>query len=189
MSVERRFKSALRLAARTVRRFFPEYAAVGRFARNFYAPPETTLDVDFLVDLDDAERVNELLEYASARFEVFPLEVGHWQYRLVVKGFRFDLVKPRGYRYDAEAASRRRLVRIEEVGELAFLSPEDLAVLFLVSSLDRGVRDLIKAKDIVAYSKARGDFNEEYFLRKCVENRVKHLGLALLMGERARPAW
>jgi hypothetical protein len=51
------------------------------------------------------------------------------------------------------------------------------------------VRDLIKAKDIVAYSKARGDFNEEYFLGKCEENRVKHLGLALLMGERARPAW
>jgi len=69
LSVERRFKSALRLAARTVRRFFPEYAAVGRFARNFYAPPETTLDVDFLVDLDDAERVNEFLEYASARFD------------------------------------------------------------------------------------------------------------------------
>ena len=182
MSVERRFKSALRLAARTVKRFFPEYAVVGRFARNFYAPPETTLDVDFLVDLDDAERVAEFLEYASPRFEVAPLEVGHWQYKLIVRGFRFDLVKPRGYRYDAEVVSRRRLVRIKGIGELAILSPEDLAVLYLVSSLDRGVRDLIKAKDVVVYSKARGDFNEEYFLRKCEENRVKHLGLVLLRG-------
>jgi len=42
LSVERRFKSALRLAVRVVRKFFPEYAVVGRFARNFYAPPETT---------------------------------------------------------------------------------------------------------------------------------------------------
>jgi len=184
LSVERRFKSALRLAAGTLRRFFPEYAVVGRFARNFYAPPETTLDVDFLVDLGDAERVAEFLEYASARFEVSPLEVGHRRYGMVVKRFRFDLVKPRGYRSDAEAASRRRLVRIEGVGELTLLSPEDLAVLYLVSSLDRGVRDLIKAKDIVAYSKARGDFNEEYFLRKCEENKVKHLGLALLAGQR-----
>jgi len=182
LSVERRFKSALRLAARTVKRFFPEYAVVGRFARNFYAPPETTLDVDFLVDLDDAERVAEFLEYASPRFEVAPLEVGHWQYKLIVRGFRFDLVKPRGYRYDAEVVSRRRLVRIKGIGELAILSPEDLAVLYLVSSLDRGVRDLIKAKDVVVYSKARGDFNEEYFLRKCEENRVKHLGLVLLRG-------
>jgi len=183
LSVERRFKSALRLAVRVVRKFFPEYAVVGRFARNFYAPPETTLDVDFLVDLDDVERVAEFLEYASARFEVSPAEVGHWQYKLFVKGFRFDLVKPRGYGYDAEAASRRRLVRVEGVGELALLSPEDLAVLYLVSSLDRGLRDLVKAKDIVVYSKARGDFNEEYFLRKCEENRVKHLGLALLMSK------
>ena len=77
-------------------------------------------------------------------------------------------------------------MRIEGVGELALLSPEDLAVLYLVSSLDRGVRDLIKAKDIVAYSRARGDFNEEYFLRKCEENKVKHLCLAVLMGERER---
>ena len=47
------------------------------------------------------------------------------------------------------------------------VSPEDLAVLYIISSLNRGERDLIKAKDVIEYSKARNDFNEEYFLREC----------------------
>ena len=40
MATEYRFYSALRLAVRLVRKWFPEYALIGRFARNFYAPPE-----------------------------------------------------------------------------------------------------------------------------------------------------
>jgi len=51
---------------RLIERFYPDYALIGRFARNFYAPPETTLDIDFLVDLDDYERLAELIEYISS---------------------------------------------------------------------------------------------------------------------------
>jgi len=180
MATEYRFLSALRLAVRLVKKWFPEYALIGRFARNFYAPPETTLDVDFLVNLDDHEKLKKILEYASPRFQVSPMDIGHWQYKLYIKSFRFDLVKPKGYNYDPEVVARRRHIKLGPISEIAILPPEDLAVLYLVSSLDRGVKDLIKAKDIVAYSKARGDFNEEYFLRKSEENKVKHLALTLL---------
>jgi hypothetical protein len=179
LDVERRFWKAFRLAVRELRRHFPEFALIGRFARNFYATPETTLDIDFIADLEDEERVAEFLREVSVRYEVYPFEPGIG-YKMLIEGIRVDLVKPPKYKYDKEVRTRRRLVEIKGVGTVPVLAPEDLAVLYLVSSLDRGVRDLIKAKDVVVYSKARGDFNEEYFLRKCEENGIKPLCLSLL---------
>ncbi|AJB41968.1 hypothetical protein TCARB_0918 [Thermofilum adornatum 1505] len=123
MATEYRFYSALRLAVRLVKKWFPEYALIGRFARNFYAPPETTLDADFLVNLDDHEKLKKILEYASARFQVSPMDIGHWKYKLYIKSFRFDLVKPKGYNYDPEVVARRRHVKLGPINEVAILSP------------------------------------------------------------------
>lgn len=94
MGIEWRYKSAFRKAVRLVERFYPDYAIIGRFARNFYAPPETTLDIDFLVDLGDYERLAELIEYASSQYRVTPGDVGHWQYTVIVSGVKVDLVHP-----------------------------------------------------------------------------------------------
>ena len=99
---------------------------------------------------------------------------------MIVKGIRVDVVKPPKYKFDEEVITRRRSVRVKGVGEVPLLSPEDLATLYVVASTNRGVRDLIKAKDIVIYSKGRRDFNEDYFLKKCEENSVKALCLTLL---------
>lgn len=180
MEVERKFKNAFRTAVREIRRFYPELALIGRFARNFYANPETTLDIDFIVNLDDVEKLAEFIEFVSGRYEIFPKDVGHWQYRLVIKGMRIDVVKPPSFKFDEEVVHRRRTVRIEGVGEVPILSPEDLAVLYVVASIKRGIKDLIKAKDVVVYSLGREDFNEKYFLKKCEENGVKPICLALL---------
>lgn len=62
MGIEWKYKNAFRKAVGLIERFYPDYALIGGFARNFYAPPETTLDTDFLVDLDDYERLAELIE-------------------------------------------------------------------------------------------------------------------------------
>ena len=91
MGIEWRYKSAFRKVVRLVERFYPDYAIIGRFARNFYAPPETTLDIDFLVDLGDYERLAELIEYASSQYRVTPGDVGHWQYTVIVSGVKVDL--------------------------------------------------------------------------------------------------
>jgi len=50
----------------------------------------------------------------------------------------------------------------------------------VVASIKRGIKDLIKAKDVVVYSLGREDFNEKYFLKKCEENGVKPICLVLL---------
>jgi len=165
---------------RLVERFYPDYAIIGRFARNFYAPPETTLDIDFLVDLGDYERLAELIEYASSQYRVTPGDVGHWQYTVIVSGVKVDLVHPPSFKLTQEAVSRRRLVRIGGVGRVYVASPEDLAALYAVSSKQRGVKDVVKAKDVIAYSRARGDFDEVYFLRRCAESGVEHLCAAML---------
>ena len=178
--MEWKFKNAFRTAIREIGRFYPEFALIGRFARNFYANPESTLDIDFIVNLDDYERLAEFIDYISSRYDISPKDVGHWQYKMVIKGVRVDLVKPPGYKFDDEVILRRRIMKIEGVGKVPVLSPEDLAVLYVVSSLNRGIKDLIKAKDIVVYSRGRHDFNEDYFLRKCEENNVKAICLTLL---------
>ena len=79
MEIEWRYKNAFRTAVREIRKFYPEFALIGRFARDFYANPETTLDIDFIVNLDDAERLAEFIQYMSPRYQIFPEEVGHWQ--------------------------------------------------------------------------------------------------------------
>ncbi len=66
------------------------------------------------------------------------------------------------------------------MGKIYIASPEDLAVLYVISSKQRGIKDIIKAKDIIKYSIARNDFSEEYFLKKCKENNVEHLCLSML---------
>ncbi|WP_016729758.1 nucleotidyltransferase family protein [Saccharolobus islandicus] len=180
MEIEWKYKNAFRIAIKEIRRFYPEFAIIGRFARNFYANPETTLDIDFIANLDDVERLAEFIEHISSHYEIFPNDVGHWQYKIIIKGVRVDLVKPPQYKFDDEVISRRRIVRIEGVGEVPILSAEDLVTLYVVASINRGVKDLIKAKDIIIYSLARHDFNEDYFLRKCEENSVKALCLTLL---------
>ncbi|WP_246263939.1 nucleotidyltransferase family protein [Metallosphaera tengchongensis] len=177
--MEMRFKEAFRKAVRLIDRFYPDYALIGRFARNFYAMPETTLDIDFLVDLDDHQVLAEIID-RSLEYEISPKDVGHWQYKLLIKGVRVDLVKPPGFKIDKEVISRRRLMSLEGIGKVYVLSPEDLAVLYAVSSTNRGVRDALKAKDIIIYSKRRYDFNVDYFLRKCEENSLKAVCLALL---------
>jgi hypothetical protein len=180
LEIEWKYKNAFRVIIKEIRKFYPEFALIGRFARNFYATPETTLDIDFIVNLDDIERLAEFINYISSQYEIFPNDVGHWQYKIIIKGIRVDLIKPPNYKFDMEVISRRRLVRIKGVGEIPILSPEDLATLYVVASINRGIKDLIKAKDIIIYSLARHDFNEDYFLRKCEENGVKALCLTLI---------
>ncbi|MEJ2771247.1 MULTISPECIES: hypothetical protein [unclassified Stygiolobus] len=180
MEIEWKYKNAFRKAVRLIERFYPDYALIGRFARNFYAPPETTLDIDFLVDLDDYERLAELIEYISSQYKITPNDVGHWQYVMIIDDIKVDLVKPPGYNITKEFLSKRRQAVIKGVGRIYITSPEDLAVLYVISSKQRGVKDVLKAKDVIKYSKARNDFNEEYFLKKCRENGVEHLCLALL---------
>ncbi|WP_181444329.1 hypothetical protein [Sulfolobus sp. E11-6] len=179
--MEWRIKEAIRKGIKVVKKFYPDYALIGRIARNFYAPPETTLDVDFLVDLDKVEVLAELIDYVrSQNYEIFPAEVGHWQYRIVIKGMRIDLVKPKGVIIDQEMISRRRNLRIKGIGEIYVISSEDLAVLYVISSLERGVKDLIKAKDVISYSIARRDFNVDYFLHRCDKHNVKPLCMELI---------
>ena len=45
MGIEWKYKNAFRKALKLIERYYPDYALIGRFARNFYAPPETTLDI------------------------------------------------------------------------------------------------------------------------------------------------
>ncbi|MGC9105973.1 MAG: hypothetical protein ACP5HQ_06090 [Thermoprotei archaeon] len=179
MDIERRFWRAFRLAVRELRRHFPEFALIGRFARNFYATPETTLDIDFIADLEDEERVTEFLRKVSVRYGVFPHEPGIG-YKMLIEGIRVDLVKPPKCKYDREVQTRRRLVEIKGVGAVPVLAPENLAVLYLVSSLDRGVRDLIKAKDVVVYSEARGTSTRSTSLGSARRTGVKPLCLSLI---------
>lgn len=182
--MEWRYWESIRKAVRLVQRFYPDYALIGRFARNFYAPPETTLDIDFLVNLDDRITLEELIDFVGSQsYEISPTDVGHWQYKMNVKGFRVDLVKPKGFHLDEEFIFKRRLVRLRRVGRIFVSSPEDLATLYVVSSRERGVRDLVKAKDVIEYSRARNDFNEDYFLSRCERNSVKPLCLELLQHE------
>ena len=163
-----RFREALRKAVRLVERVYPDYMLVGRNARNFYAPPETTLDLDFLVDLDDKERLSEL----SRLVQLTPYEPGHWQYSTVIEGIKVDLVKPPGYSLTREVIARRRAVKIEKVGTVYIAPPEELVILYIISSRARGIKDEIKALDVLTFSLARGDFDEAYFLRRCEENGI-----------------
>jgi len=153
---------------------------IGRLARNVYATPETTLDIDLLVDLDDHKTLAELIERASLEYQISPTEVGHFQYKMFIHGIRIDLVKPPLFKLDEEVISHKRIIKIKGIGEVQVASPEDLAILYIISSLNRGERDLIKAKDVIEYSKARNDFNEDYFLRECEKNNVKPICITLL---------
>lgn len=165
------FREAFRRAVREVKHFFPEYMLIGRNARNFYATPISTIDIDFLVDLDDLVRLAKAIDV----LDLYPKDVGHWQYSFIVNGVKVDLVKPKGFKLDKEILTRRRLVKIKKVGNVYIPSPEDLTLLYIISSEDRGTRDLENAYEIIYFSKARDDFNEEYFLRKCRENSVEAL--------------
>ncbi|WP_240938885.1 nucleotidyltransferase family protein [Metallosphaera hakonensis] len=161
-------------------KYYPDYLLIGRVARNIYAIPETTLDIDFLVDLDDKLRLSELMQNLPLDSQIFPKDLGHWQYRLVVRGIRIDLVKPKGFILTEEVISRRRIVNLEKVGKIQVISPEDLALLYVLASMERGVRDLIKAKDVMDYSRARHDFNTDYFLKRCNEHKVIPLCIKLI---------
>ena len=180
MGIEWKYKNAFRKALKLIERYYPDYALIGRFARNFYAPPETTLDIDFLVNLDDYERLAEFIEYVSSQYQITPNDVGHWQYVIIIEDIKVDLVKPPAYKITEEFISKRRQIKIKGVGKIYIASPEDLAVLYVISSKQRGIKDIIKAKDIIKYSIARNDFSEEYFLKKCKENNVEHLCLSML---------
>ena len=108
MGIEWKYKNAFRKALKLIERYYPDYALIGRFARNFYAPPETTLDIDFLVNLDDYERLAECIEYVSSQYQITPNDVGHWQYVIIVEDIKVDLVKPPAYKITEEFISKRR---------------------------------------------------------------------------------
>jgi len=180
MGVEWKFKEAFRKGIKFVKHYYPEYMLIGRLARNVYATPETTLDIDFLVNLDDHKTLAELIERASLEYQISPTDVGHFQYKIFIHGIRIDLVKPPLFKLDQEVVSHRRTIKIKGIGEVQIVSPEDLAVLYILSSLDRGERDLIKAKDVIEYSKGKNDFNEVYFLRECEKNNVKPICITLI---------
>ena len=99
-------------------RFYPEFALIGKFARNFYANPETTLDIGFIANLD--ERLAEFIEYISSSFRRRMWATGS------TKGIRVDLVKPPGYKFNEEVISKRKIMKIEGIGIVPVLSPEDL---------------------------------------------------------------
>ncbi|AAK42901.1 hypothetical protein SULI_03050 [Saccharolobus solfataricus] len=118
--MEWRFEETFRKAITIIRRFYPDYALIGRYARNFYAPPETTLDIDFLVNVDDIEILAELIDYVRSQgYEIHPDDIGPWQYKIVIKGIRVDLVKPKGIDIDNEMISKRRVVEL--VNFISFL--------------------------------------------------------------------
>jgi hypothetical protein len=123
---------------------------------------KTTLDIDFLVNLDDYESSVEFIEYISSRYQITPNEVGHWQY-VIIEDIKVDVAKPPAYKITEEFISKRRQIKIRGVGKVYIASPEDSAVFYVISSKQRGIKDIIKAKDIIQYSIARYDFREEFF--------------------------
>lgn len=162
-----RLKESLRIIKKFLSSEFPEYALTGRLAKNIYARPEITKDIDFIVRLD--ERIADFINHIERKgYTIEPHEAGHWMYMLSVKGVRIDLVDPPTLRYGPPAISRRRIYRIPDVGDLYVLAPEDLTIYYLVSSLkpERELGDLDKAFNIVYFSLKRGDFDKEYFLKR-----------------------
>jgi len=127
----------------------------------------------------------EFIEYVSSRYQITLNEVGLWQY-VIIEDIKVDMVKPPAYKIIEGFISKRRQIKIRGVGKIYTASPEDLAVLYVISSKQRGIKDVIKAKDIIQYSIARNDFSEEYFLKKCKENNVEYLCLSMLSSARER---
>jgi hypothetical protein len=76
------------------------------------------LDIDFLVDLDDHERLAELIKYISSQYKIIPNDVGHWQYVMIIDDIKVDLVKPPRYNITKEFLSKTRQVVIKGVGRI-----------------------------------------------------------------------
>jgi len=160
-------------------------------AYNFYATPETTHDVDFLVRLRGEEgKVSDLLQHLAPQgYQVEPLDVGHWMYRVHVKGQRIDLVDPLYFKYTRRAEIRRRSLRLKKIGTLFILSPEDLVVLHLAGALDAKKRNnadmmlknLTRAVSLFVHRVKVGDFDENYFLERAQEHGDQVYSQAVLL--------
>ncbi|MFP3171402.1 MAG: hypothetical protein RXQ98_09355 [Sulfolobaceae archaeon] len=176
MEVQKRFQKS----AKAYREILSRLRTYRKICKKFLCTTKDNTRYNFLVNLDDYERLAEFIEYVSSQYQITPNDVGHWQYIIIIEDIKVDLVKPPAYRITEEFISKRRLIKIKGVGKIYIASPEDLAVLYVISSKQRGTKDIIKAKDIIKYSMARNDFSEEYFLKKCKENNVEYLCLSML---------
>ncbi|MDK2465093.1 MAG: hypothetical protein QI223_10025, partial [Candidatus Korarchaeota archaeon] len=151
-----------------------------RYALAVYAEPEFTVDVDFLAALDEPGSASLIAEAEKEGFRPEPSEPGTGTTGSAREvGHFLRRVRPPEFELTEEVFSRSRIVRLGSGwGTCPVVSPEDLAILFVVAGREeRG--DVRKAVKVCASRLAVGDFDEGYYVRRLRRHRPRYLAVGL----------
>ncbi len=140
------------------------YALIGAMALNIYGRPRTTLDIDFLILLDESGFSNIKDRASTENFRIDE-EWAKWnpliaknQTRFIVKNIFVDVMLPRD-EHDKESLKRRRRKKIGNK-MVYIIAPED----FILQKLKVGrPRDFEDA--VTVLERSSGDINIPYIKR------------------------